>query len=83
MQVLGCLQAQGLTTRERREMGMIEKVEMKERLDRVWQSHEYRFQALKTCQFSERQEQCDAQRAKAKDSVKYLRTENQITLERD
>lgn len=74
---------EGLHTRERREMGMIEKVEMKERLDRVWQSHEYRFQALKARQLSERQTERDAQRAKAKTSVNYMRANNQIILERD
>lgn len=69
-------------TRERRGMAQIEKVETKERLDRVWRTHDVSFANLKAEQDSARAKMRAEQQAHNKRSVSYYRAEHELESER-
>lgn len=73
---------ESLHARERAGMAQVEKVEMKERLDRVWKAHDYSFQNLKAEQQATRARLVQEQQAQAEKSVGYHQANIELEAER-
>lgn len=67
---------------ERRELAMVQKHEMRRRLDRVAESYEHRLETLRTRQLGERAAVRTAQRAEADHAITWPRAQVEIMAER-
>lgn len=68
-------------TGERRALALIEKAEMKERMERVWSVHEYRFSQLKARQDTERAALRTQQRERAGQNISFGRAQAELAAE--
>lgn len=71
-----------LHTRERAGMAQVEKVEVRERFDRVWRAHDVSFNNLKARQQAERADIRAQQKAHADRNISYAQQSHELEAER-